>query len=393
MIVGVPEESFAGERRVALVPDVVHTLVGKGVEVLIQAGAGLRAGFGDDLYQARGARIVSAADLFAQADVILQVRTYGANPDGAADLDQLRSGQTVIGFTDALDRSDRLPPLAACGVQLLSMELMPRITRAQSMDALSSMATIAGYKAVLMAADRFPRIFPLLMTAAGTLAPARVLVLGAGVAGLQALATAKRLGARVSAYDVRAAVKEQINSLGADFVELQIDAGDSEDAGGYAVAQDEAFYERQRAALAQVIAEMDVVISTAAIPGRPSPLLITEAAVQGMAAGSVIVDLAAERGGNCALTKPGEEIVVDGVTICGPLNLASTVPAHASQMYAHNIATFLQHLLDDEGQLQLDLEDEITAGTLVARDGAIVHERTLQAQGLAPEPEPSVTSN
>ncbi|MBT3342378.1 MAG: Re/Si-specific NAD(P)(+) transhydrogenase subunit alpha [Gemmatimonadetes bacterium] len=392
MIIGVPEESFDGERRVALVPDVVHTLVDKGLDVLIQTGAGVAAGFGDELYQNRGAEIVSAQALFERADVILQVRTYGANPAGAAELERLRPNQTVIGFTDALDRSDRLAPLAATGVNLLSMELMPRITRAQSMDALSSMATIAGYKAVLMAADRFPRIFPLLMTAAGTLAPARVLVLGAGVAGLQAIATAKRLGARVSAFDVRAAVKEQINSLGADFVELEIDAGDSEDAGGYATVQDEAFYERQRAALAEVIAGIDIVITTAAIPGRAAPLLVTEAAVDGMAAGSVIIDLAAERGGNCALTQPGQDIQVDGVTICGPLNLASTIPAHASQMYAHNIATFLQHLLDDEGQLSLDLEDEITAGTLVAREGAIVHERTLQAQGLAPESTPDSTN-
>ncbi len=392
MIIGVPEESFDGERRVALVPDVAHALVDKGLDVLIQSGAGVAAGFGDDLYAHRGAQVVSEQALFERADVILQVRTYGANPAGAADLERLRETQTVIGFTDALDRSERLPALAATGVNLMSMELMPRITRAQSMDALSSMATIAGYKAVLMAADRFPRIFPLLMTAAGTLAPARVLVLGAGVAGLQAIATAKRLGARVSAYDVRDAVKEQINSLGADFVELAVDAGDSEDAGGYATAQDDAFYERQQAALAEVIADVDIVVSTAAIPGMAAPLLVTEAAVEGMAAGSVIVDLAAERGGNCALTQPGQEIESAGVTICGPLNLASTIPAHASQMYAHNIATFLQHLLDDEGQLRLDLEDEITAGTLVARSGAIVHECTLQAQGLAPESTPDSTT-
>ncbi len=384
MIVAVPTESFEGECRVALIPDVVHKLAGKGIEILIQAGAGERAGFSDEQYKARGAQIVAAATLFQRADVVLQVRTFGANPHGAAELNLLRAGQTLIGFADPLDRSDRLKTLAHCGVTLFSMELMPRISRAQSMDALSSMATIAGYKAVLLAANRYPRMFPLLMTAAGTLTPARVLVLGAGVAGLQAIATAKRLGARVSAYDVRAAVKEQINSLGAEFVELNIAGADSQDAGGYATIQDDAFYDMQRVALAKVVAASDIVISTAAIPGQPAPLLITGAAVEAMGAGSVIIDLAAERGGHCELTDPGAEVDVMGVTISGPLNVPSTVPGHASQMYAHNISTFLLHLLDDEGQLQINLDDEITAGTLVARDGALIHERVLQAQGLTP---------
>jgi NAD(P) transhydrogenase subunit alpha len=263
------------------------------------------------------------------------------------------------------------------------MELMPRITRAQSMDALSSMATIAGYKAVLLAASELPRIFPLLMTAAGTLAPARVLVIGAGVAGLQAIASARRLGARVSAYDVRPAVKEQVQSLGADFVELDLDTGQAEDAGGYALAQDEAFYEQQRFELGKVVAESDVVVTTAAIPGQPAPLLITGAAVEAMRPGSVIVDLAAERGGNCELTRAGETVEIDGFRILGPENLPSTVPAHASQMYAHNAATFLAHLLDDYGQLGIDEEDEIAIGTLVTRDGRVVHPRVLET--LAPD--------
>lgn len=383
MIVGVPTETFPGEHRVALVPDTVHTLVDKGLEVAIETGAGAAAGFADDLYVSRGAQVVPAADLFERSQVVLQVRTFGANPHGAPALEYLRADHIVIGFADALDRSDRISALARRGVTLLSMELMPRISRAQSMDALSSMATIAGYKSVLMAAGLLPRMFPLLMTAAGTLTPAKVLVLGAGVAGLQAIATAKRLGASVSAYDARAAVKDQINSLGADFVDLGIDTGDSEDEGGYATAHDYTFYERQRSALATVIADADVVVSTAAIPGQPAPLLITRHAVESMKAGSVIIDLAAERGGNCEITEPGSDVELEGVTVCGPLNLPATIPAHASQMYAHNIATFLLHLVDDDGQLQLNVEDEITAGTLVARAGTIVHERVLQVQGPA----------
>lgn len=383
MIAGVPTESFPGERRVALVPAVVRTLTDKGVQVLLQAGAGARAGYLDVAYAEAGAEIIEARlQLFARADVILQVRTHGADAAGAADLPLLRSGQTVIGFADALDAGQRLQALAATGIALFAMELMPRITRAQSMDALSSMATIAGYKAVLLAASELPRIFPLLMTAAGTLAPAKVLIIGAGVAGLQAIASSRRLGARVSAYDVRPAVKEQVESLGAAFVELDLDSGDAEDAGGYARVQNEAFYASQREELGKVVADSDVVITTAAIPGQKSPLLITAAAVRAMRAGAIIIDLAAERGGNCEATRADETVLEGGATVMGPTNLPATVPGHASQMYAHNMSTFLQHLRDEEsGAIQLDLEDEITAGTLVTRDGVIVHPRLLELKG------------
>jgi NAD(P) transhydrogenase subunit alpha len=377
LITAVPTETFPGERRVALVPDAVHALTGKGVTVLVEAGAGAAAGFPDAAYQERGAEIVTSRDdLFARAGVILQVRTYGADPSAEADLGRLTAAHSVIGFSEPLDAGDRLQALADTGASLFAMELMPRITRAQSMDALSSMATLAGYKAVLMAAAELPRIFPLLMTAAGTLAPARVLVIGAGVAGLQAIASSRRLGARVAAYDVRPAVKEQVQSLGADFVELALDTGDAEDAGGYATAQDEAFYQKQREELGKVVAESDVVITTAAIPGQPAPLLITADAVRAMPAGGVVIDLAAERGGNCELTQAGDTVTEGSVRILGPLNLPATVPGHASQMYAHNISTFLRHLRDDEsGELAVDTDDEITAGTLVARGGAIVHPR------------------
>ena len=380
MIVGIPRETFAGEHRVALIPDAASDLIALNAEVLVEPGAGQAAGFADGAYAENGAQIAAdRAEVFARADVVLQVRTFGANPEaGRADLALSRSGQVFIGASDPLTAGPQLRELATTGATLFAMELIPRITRAQSMDILSSMATIAGYKAVLMAADALPRMFPLLMTAAGTLTPARVLIIGAGVAGLQAIATARRLGAVVQAYDVRPAVKEQIESLGAEFIELDIDAGDSEDAGGYAKAQDETFYRRQREELAKVAGQNDVVVTTAAIPGRPAPLLITADAVRAMGAGSVIVDLASERGGNCELTRAGETIVEDGVQIMGPLNLPATVPTHASQMYSHNISTFLRHLLTEEG-LQFDMEDEITRETLVMRDGQVVHPRIRES--------------
>jgi NAD(P) transhydrogenase subunit alpha len=379
LITGVPTEALPEECRVALVPDIVRTLSAKGA-VLVQAGAGVRAGFPDAAYADSGAEIIAdRQQLFASANLILQVRTHGADAAGEADLPLLRAGQTVIGLAEPLDSAQRLQALAATGVTLFAMELMPRITRAQSMDVLSSMATIAGYKAVLIAAAALPRIFPLMMTAAGTLAPARVLIIGAGVAGLQAIASSRRLGARVSAYDVRPAVKEQIQSLGADFVELELDMGEAEDEGGYARAQGEDFYQKQRQELGKVVADSDVVITTAAIPGQRSPVLISAEAARAMAPGSVIVDLAAERGGNCELTRADETVIDTGVTLLGPTNLTSTVAAHASQMYAHNIATFVQHLRDDEsGALQVDMADEITAGTLVTRDGATVHPLLLE---------------
>jgi H+-translocating NAD(P) transhydrogenase subunit alpha len=380
MIVGIPKETYPGESRVALVPETAAGLTAIGLEIIVESGAGIAAGFADDAYAARAIKLVAQrADLFAQADIVLQVRTLGANPQaGRADLELMREGQVFIGAAEPLGNLDPISAMADRGATLFAMELMPRITRAQSMDILSSMATIAGYKAVLLAADHLPRMFPLLMTAAGTLAPARVLIIGAGVAGLQAIATARRLGATVQAYDVRPAVKEQIESLGAKFVELDIDAGDSEDSGGYAKAQDESFYNRQRQELGKVVAASDVVVTTAAIPGKPSPLLITEEAVRAMAPGSVIVDLAAERGGNCALTQAEKEVVVDGVKILGPLNLPASVPYHASQMYAHNVSTFLKHLYKAEEGLQFDMEDEITRETLLARGGKIIHPRLLE---------------
>lgn len=378
MNVGIPRETFPGERRVALVPEALSPLVDRGIEIRVEAGAGEDAGFADRDYEARGAQIVAArAEVFA-ADTILQVRTLGANPAaGRADLELLRADQVLIGFAEPLTALEQMRELAACRVSLLAMELLPRITRAQSMDVLSSMATIAGYKAVLLAADRLPRIFPLLMTAAGTLTPARVLVVGAGVAGLQAIATARRLGAVVEAYDLRPAVREQVESLGARFVELDLDAAGAEDAGGYATDQDDDFYRRQQEAMGQVVAAFDVVITTAAVPGKKAPVLISREMVSGMEAGAIIIDLAAERGGNCELTRPGETVVEGGVQIVGPLNLPAAVPHHASQMYAHNISSFLKHLAPEDA-LMLDSEDEITSATLVLHQGQIVHPLVLE---------------
>ena len=374
LTIGAVRESFPGERRVALVPDTVSALAKKGMRCILESGAGERSGFLDEAYRAKGAEIAtSRADVFARADVLVGVRGLGANlQEGKADLPLLRKGQTLIALLEPLSELESCQALAQTGVAAFSMEMMPRITRAQSMDVLSSMATVAGYKAVLMAADMLPRMFPMLMTAAGTVAPARGLIIGVGVAGLQALSTARRLGAVVSAYDIRPAVKEQVESLGAKFVELPLETGDSETKGGYAKAMDEEFYRKQRELMATVAAESDVVITTAAVPGKKAPILVTAEMVKKMAPGSLILDLAAERGGNCELTKPGETVVEHGVTIAGPLNLPSTIPFHASQMYAKNIQTFLIHLVK-EGKLQVNLEDEITAGTLITKDGQVVH--------------------
>ena len=385
MIVGVPRETFPGERRVALVPPVVPALTGAALEVLVETGAGAGAGFPDAAYTAKGARIAAShEELFAQAEVVLQVRSPGAAGEaGQADTAALRDGQTLIGFSEPLGEPAVAQAVAERGATALSMELIPRITRAQSMDALSSMASIAGYKAVLLAASALPRMFPMMMTAAGTITPARVFIIGAGVAGLQAIATARRLGARVEAYDVRPAVKEQVESLGAKFVELPLETGGSEDAGGYAKAQDESFYRRQRETMARVVAASDVVITTALVPGKTAPILVTEEMVAGMAPGGVVVDLAAERGGNCALTKGDEEVVAEnGVIVLGPTNLPATVPYHASQMYAKNISTLLLHLTR-EGALAIDTDDEITAGTLVSHRGQVVHPRVRELLGAA----------
>ena len=382
--IGVPRETFPGERRVALVPRACDTLGKLGVNVVVEQSAGAEAGFLDEQYASRGARLASRRDVF-QSDIIVQVRSLGANPDaGRADLALLRNGQTVIGFGEPLTALEEDSALAQAGVSFFAMELMPRITRAQSMDALSSMATIAGYRSVLLAATALPKIFPMLMTAAGTVTPARVLVLGAGVAGLQAIATARRLGAVVSGYDVRGAVKEQIESLGAKFVVLDIDAGASEDKGGYAKAMSDEFYRKQRELLTNVIREQDVLISTAAVPGKKAPILITAEMAGALVPGSVIVDVAAERGGNCELTKPGETVVHGGVTILGPLNLASSAPFHASQMYSSNVTSFLKLMLTKEGALKLNRDDEIIRETLVTHSNEVVHARVNELRGLIP---------
>src|SRR5579862_7418864 len=379
MIVGVPRETFPGERRVALVPGSIPTLAKGGLEVIVEAGAGAQAGYPDAEYVSKGAKIIpERRDLFAASEIVLQVLSYGSNDStGQADVPLFHSGQVLIGFLRPLGALGPMQEIAAKGVTSFSVELIPRTTRAQSMDALSSMGTICGYKAVLIAADTLPRIFPMLTTAAGTITPGRVLVIGAGVAGLQAIATARRLGAVTSAYDLRPAAKEQVQSLGGRFVELPIEAKDAEDAHGYAKAQGEDFYRRQRELLGKVVAESDVVITAAVVPGKKSPLLVTAEMVKGMAPGSVILDLAAERGGNCELTRPGEKIVVDGVTIIGWFNLASTVPYHASQMYARNVTAFLLHLIKN-GKLTLDPNDEIVASTLVTQNGEIVNPRVRE---------------
>jgi H+-translocating NAD(P) transhydrogenase subunit alpha len=373
MRVGIPKETWPGETRVAVIPAAVPGLLKAGLDVAVEVGAGTAAGFTDDMYRAQGATLVGRSDLFQSSDIVLQVRATPADPSS------LRSGQTAIGFADPLGAPEAIRALAPTGVNLFSMELMPRITRAQSMDALSAMATIAGYKGVLLAADALPRMFPMLMTAAGTISPARVFIMGAGVAGLQAISTARRLGAKVEAYDVRPAVKEQVQSLGAKFVELPLDSADAEDKGGYAKAQDEAFYKRQREMMLKVVAASDVVITTALIPGKPAPILLTTEMVDAMAPGSVVVDLAAERGGNCELTKPDQIVTHHGVTILGPSNPPALVPYHASQMYSKNITTFLAHLIGKDGAAQTALpinpDDEITRETLLTRGGNVVHPR------------------
>ena len=376
MIVGVPRESYPGERRVALVPAVIPNLAKAGLQVVIEAGAGVEAGYPDAEYVEKGTKVVpSRAEVFASADIVVQVLCHGSNDKtGSADLPLMRRDQALVGFLRPLGTVSTLQDIAKTGVMSFSVELMPRSTRAQSMDALSSMATICGYKAVVMAADKLPRIFPMLTTAAGTITPARVFIIGAGVAGLQAIASARRLGAVASAYDMRPAAKEQVMSLGGRFVELPIEAKDAQDARGYARAQDEDFYRKQRQLLGEVVAKSDVVISAAVIPGKKSPILVTEEMVKSMAPGSVVVDLAAERGGNCEITLPGENVAKYGVNLIGQVNLASTVPYHASQMYARNISAFLVHLVKD-GKLQFNENDEIHRDTLLTRGGEIVNAR------------------
>jgi proton-translocating NAD(P)+ transhydrogenase subunit alpha len=379
MLVGVPREVYPGERRVALVPSVLANLKKAGLDVMVEHGAGIEAGYPDAEYVAKGAQVLpSRAEVFRAADIIIQVLCYGSNDKtGNADVSLYRRDQILAGFLRPLGAIETIQDIARAGVSSFAVELMPRVTRAQSMDALSSMGTICGYKAVLIAADTLPRLFPMMTTAAGTITPGRVFVIGAGVAGLQAIATARRLGAVTSAYDLRPAVKEQVQSLGARFVELPVEAQDAQDAGGYARAQDETFYKRQRELLARVVAENDVVITAAVIPGKRSPVLITADMVAGMAPGSVIVDLAAERGGNCELTKMGERTVEHGVTIIGWFNLASAVPHDASHMYARNMVAFLTHLVKD-GKPRVDADDEIIRSTLLTRGGEVVNARVRE---------------
>jgi NAD(P) transhydrogenase subunit alpha len=391
VIVGVPIEIYPGERRVALTPVVVPMLAKAGLEVAIEAGAGVAAGYPDAQYQEKGAKVLpDRPAVFAQADIIVQVLGHGANDkNGNADLRLMRRGQGLVGFlrplgspaTDGKTDASRVQEIAQTGVTSFAVELMPRTTRAQSMDALSSMASLAGYKAVLEVANALPRILPMMTTAAGTITPSRVLIIGVGVAGLQAIATARRLGAVVSAYDVRPAAKEQVQSLGARFVELPLETQDAQDARGYAKAQDEAFYAKQRELLGRTVAENDAVITTAVVPGKKAPVLVTAEMVKGMAPGSVILDLAAERGGNCEVTRAGETVVVNGVTVIGPVNLASGVPHHASQMYARNLTSFLANLVKD-GKMRPPESDDIIRDTLVTQGGEVVNARVRELLGM-----------
>ncbi|HET7291932.1 MAG TPA: Re/Si-specific NAD(P)(+) transhydrogenase subunit alpha [Vicinamibacteria bacterium] len=380
MIAGVPRETLKGERRVALVPGNVIQLKKMGLEVLVETGAGDAAGFHDAAYADKGAAIAAdGGEVFERADIVLRVRAVAG--EAAADVERLRRGQVLVGMLEPLAAPEGVAALARRGVTAFALELVPRITRAQAMDVLSSVSTVVGYKAVLLAADALPRLFPLLMTAGGTVPAARVFVIGAGVAGLQAIATARRLGAVVEAYDVRPAVKEQVESLGAKFVELPLETGDSQDQGGYAKAMDEAFYRRQRETMARVVAASDVVIATAAVPGKRAPVLVTADMVAAMRPGSVIVDLAAEQGGNCEATKAGATITHQGVTVIGPVNPGATVPTPASQMYGKNLSNFLGLLVKD-GAIALNLQDEILRDSLVARDGEVVSPRVREALGL-----------
>jgi NAD(P) transhydrogenase subunit alpha len=372
MNVSVPKETAEGERRVALVPEVVDRLMKDGVGVVVETGAGAGAHKPDSAYEQAGATL---GDGFS-GDVVAKVA-----PPSAEEIARLRRGGVLVGFLQPLTAADTVRALADAEVTSFAMEAIPRITRAQSMDALSSQATVTGYLAALIAAEELPRFFPMLTTAAGTVRPAKVLVLGAGVAGLQAIATARRLGAAVQAFDVRSAVKEQIESLGARFLQLDMGLEDAEAAGGYARPLTEEEQQRQRELLAEAIGQMDAVISTAAVPGRPAPLLITEQAVRNMSPGSVIVDLAAESGGNCELTEPGETVVREDVTIVGPLGLASRMADHASSLYARNVQSLLG-LMVKEGELSLDFDDEVLAGACITRDGQIVHEGARAAAGV-----------
>ena len=387
MIIGIPKEILQAERRVAMTPANVDALTIRGCAVLVQAGAGEEADFSDALYRQAGAEIIHDRDeLYARSDIITQVNVY--QPQSDAERCHLRPGQVVIGMMDPLGNPQQARKLAEKQITSIAMELIPRISRAQSMDVLSSMATIAGYKSVVMAASASARIYPMMMTAAGNLDPARVFIMGAGVAGLQAAATAKRMGAVVEAYDVRPAAREQILSVGAKPVELDLEAEATEGQGGYAKAQGEDFLRRQREQMAAVLATQDIVITTAAIPGAKSPILITAEMVMKMKAGAVIVDLASERGGNCELTEHGKTVVEHGVTIIGPENVPATVPHHASQMYGNNVENLLLHLLDENCLLNLDFTDEILEQTVMSHEGVVCQTRIRELLNMAPLSKP-----
>jgi NAD(P) transhydrogenase subunit alpha len=385
MLIGVLKETYTGERRVALVPASVPLLAKKGFSVIIEPDAGLAAGYTNEQYTERGASIASSReDVLGKAEILAYVRALGANPDnGLADLSSYRKGQIIVGATEPLSAFDELQQLAKTGATVFALELIPRITRAQTMDIISSMATVAGYKAVLMAANELPSMFPLLMTAAGTVKPAKVFIVGVGVAGLQAISTARRLGAVVQAYDVRPAVKEQVHSLGAKFVELDLKTEGAEDARGYSKEMDEEFLSKQREMMGHVVAESDVVITTAAVPGKKAPILVTEDMVKKMRPGSLVVDLAAERGGNCDVTRPGESVDVGRARVLGPLNVPASVPHHASQMYSQNVTTFLLHVFGKEDK-KPDMEDQITKDTMIIRGGEIISGRVRELMGLTP---------
>ena len=377
LVVGVTRETFRDEHRVALIPASIAALKKAKLEVVVQSGAGTAAGFVDAHYLAAGGEILAhREEVFARADILLQVRNAGANPDAAdADIALLRPGQATIGMCNPLGRPEFMRRIADRGALAFSLELLPRITRAQSMDVLSSQASIAGYKSVLLAGERSPKMFPMMMTAAGTITAARVFVIGAGVAGLQAIATARRLGAVVKATDVRSVAKDDVQSLGAKFIDMGL--GDAAGGGGYAKGMDADFYQRQQAALSPVIADSDIVITTAAVPGRTAPRLVSAEMVRSMSPGSLVIDLAAEQGGNCELTRPWETVVENGVSIIGCVNLSASVPFHASQMFSRNATTFLLSLIQ-EGRWAINREDEIVQGTLVTMDGQVVHPKVQE---------------
>jgi NAD(P) transhydrogenase subunit alpha len=383
MIIGVLKEHHPDEQRVSLVPAQVPKLLKSGHKVLIEQEAGLTSGYTDQEYQDKGASLLPRSEILKQVEVLFLVRA-GANADPSFinDVSNLNPGTLVIGMMDPYEPHEIFTEYAKKNIKAFSLELIPRITRAQSMDVLSSMANLAGYKAGLLAASALPKMFPMMMTAAGTVVPAKVFILGVGVAGLQAIATTKRLGAVVSAYDVRPAVKDQVLSLGAKFVEMPLETDSAEGSGGYAKAMDEEFYRKQRELLTGVLKETDVVITTAAIPGKKSPVLVTEEMVKAMPQGSVIVDLAVERGGNCELSKPGKTVIHHGVTIIGPVNLPATLGYHASQLYSKNIETFFYNLFTKEGELAIDREDEIIKTTLILNQGKAGNDDIAQRLGL-----------